>query len=80
MLEAQSAILSELFPTHYRFTAIAPSREINAMALGGTTPFSATTLVGVAEGSPWVVVAFVVTCLALTMEPSPHQKPSTAPS
>jgi MFS family permease len=67
MLGAQSAFLSELFPTRYRFTAIAASREINAMALGGTTPFIATALVGAAGGSPWMVVAFVVTCLGLTI-------------
>ncbi|NWL10330.1 MFS transporter [Paenarthrobacter nitroguajacolicus] len=67
MLGAQSAFLSELFPTRYRFTAIAASREVNAMALGGTTPFIATALVSAAGGSPWMVVVFVLTCLAVTI-------------
>ncbi|MEK8170074.1 hypothetical protein NKH77_10940 [Streptomyces sp. M19] len=51
MLGSQSAFLSELFATRYRFTAIAASREINVMILGGTTPFIATALVA-ASGGP----------------------------
>ncbi|MFF0223494.1 MFS transporter [Streptomyces sp. NPDC004629] len=66
MLGAQSAFLSELFETRYRFTAIAFSRELNVMVLGGTTPFIATALVAAADG-PWLVVAFVVACQALTL-------------
>ncbi|MFJ7996244.1 MFS transporter [Streptomyces sp. NPDC096310] len=66
MLGSQSAFLSELFETRYRFTAIAFSRELNVMVLGGTTPFIATALVAVADG-PWLVVAFVVVCQALTL-------------
>ncbi|GAA2448210.1 MFS transporter [Actinomadura vinacea] len=67
MLGAQSAFLSELFETRYRFTAIAASREINVMLLGGTTPFIATALVSAAGGSPWYVVVFAVTCQLLTI-------------
>jgi MFS family permease len=67
MLGSQSAFLSELFPTRYRFTAIAASREINAMALGGTTPFIATALVAAAGGSPWIFEAFLVVCLLVTI-------------
>lgn len=66
MLGAQSAFLSELFETRHRFTAIAFSREPNVMVLGGTTPFIATALVAAADG-PWLVVAFVVVCQALTL-------------
>ncbi|MBT2225227.1 MFS transporter [Nonomuraea sp. NEAU-A123] len=67
MLGAQSAFLSELFETRYRFTAIAASREINVMLLGGTTPFIATALVEAAGGSPWLVVVFAVACQLLTI-------------
>ncbi|WP_190815876.1 MFS transporter [Saccharopolyspora pogona] len=67
MLGSQSAFLSELFETRYRFTAIAASREINVMVLGGTTPFIATALVGATNGSPWPVVLFVVASQFLTI-------------
>ncbi|MET7331241.1 MFS transporter [Nonomuraea sp. NPDC005650] len=67
MLGSQSAFLSELFETRYRFTAIATSREINVMLLGGTTPFIATALVQAAGGSPWLVIVFAVVCQVLTI-------------
>ncbi|AXG81509.1 MFS transporter [Streptomyces paludis] len=66
MLGSQSAFLAELFETRYRFTAIAASRELNVMLLGGTTPFIATALVAV-SGGPWLVVGFVVLCQFLTL-------------
>jgi MHS family shikimate/dehydroshikimate transporter-like MFS transporter len=71
MLGAQSAFLSELFETRYRFTAIAASREINVMLLGGTTPFIATALVAAAGGSPRLVVVFAVACQLLTIRRRP---------
>ncbi|MBB5159918.1 MFS transporter [Saccharopolyspora phatthalungensis] len=64
---SQGAFLSELFATRYRFTAIAASREINVMILGGTTPFIATALVAASNGSPWLVVLFVVACQVRTI-------------
>lgn len=67
MLGSQSAFLSELFETRYRFTGIAASREINVMLLGGTTPFIATALVQAAGGSPWLVVVFIVVCQLVTI-------------
>ncbi|MEW2570613.1 MFS transporter [Streptomyces sp. NPDC047070] len=84
MLGSQSAFLSELFETRYRFTAIAFSRELNVMVLGGTTPFIATALVAVADG-PWLVVAFVIICqvltlLALVMARSPRTRAERADS
>ncbi|MFE2038678.1 MFS transporter [Streptomyces scopuliridis] len=66
MLGSQSAFLAELFETRYRFTAIAASRELNVMLLGGTTPFIATALVAV-SGGPWLVVLFVILCQLLTI-------------
>lgn len=67
MLGAQSAFLSELFETRYRFTGIAASREVNVMLLGGTTPFIATALVEAAGGSSWGVVVFIVACQLITV-------------
>lgn len=80
MLGSQSAFLSELFPTRYRFTAIAASREINAMALGGTTPFIATALVAAAGGSPWAVEAFLAVCLLVTIGSLLAARPAKAAS
>lgn len=67
MLGAQSAFLSELFETRYRFTGIATSRELNVMLLGGTTPFIATALVEATGGSSWGVVIFIVACQLVTV-------------
>ncbi|WP_443072890.1 hypothetical protein [Streptomyces sp. S465] len=63
---ASALVFGPLVETRYRFTAIAFSRELNVMVLGGTTPFIATALVAVADG-PWLVVGFVIACQALTV-------------
>jgi MHS family shikimate/dehydroshikimate transporter-like MFS transporter len=67
MYGAHSAFVSELFETRYRLTGIAASREINAMLLGGTTPFIATALVQSAGGSPWLVALFIAASQLLTL-------------
>lgn len=67
MIGSQSAFLAELFPTHYRFTGIAVSREISVMALGGTTPYIATAIVAANGGSPTGVVLFMVAALLVTV-------------
>jgi MFS family permease len=73
---ALSAFLSELYETRYRFTGVTASREINAMLLGGTTPFIATLLVQDAGGTPWLVAVYIaasqlLTLLGLAMAPRP---------
>lgn len=67
MCGAQSAFLTEMFPTRYRFTGVAASRELNAMLIGGTTPFIATALVAAADGTSALVVPFVVACQVITI-------------
>jgi MHS family shikimate/dehydroshikimate transporter-like MFS transporter len=66
MCGAQSAFLCDLFPTRYRFTGIAFSREVNAMLIGGTTPLIATALVAAADGTPALVVPFMIVCQVIT--------------
>ncbi len=67
MLASQSAFLAELFPTRYRFTGIAFTRELNVMLLGGTTPFIATALIAAADGKPTLVLVYVAVALGITL-------------
>lgn len=64
---AQGAFLANLFPTRYRFSGIAMTRELNAMLIAGPTPFIAAALVTVAGGSPRWVVAYLMICCAATV-------------
>ncbi|MFJ4175279.1 MFS transporter [Microbacterium sp. NPDC089696] len=67
MCGAQSAFLAELFPTRYRFSGVAAAREINAMLIGGTTPFIAAALVAAAGGEPTLVVPYMILCAVITI-------------
>lgn len=61
---AQGAFLAKLFPTRYRFSGIAVSRELNGMLVAGPTPLIASALVGMANGRPtYVAIYFMVCCL-----------------
>jgi MFS family permease len=64
---AQGAFLANLFPTRYRFSGIALSRELNGMLIAGPTPFIASSLVALADGRPTLVAAYVMVCCALTV-------------
>lgn len=64
---AQGAFLAKLFPTRYRFSGIAVSRELNGMLVAGPTPLIASALVGMANGRPTLVAAYVVVCCILTV-------------
>lgn len=64
---AQGAFLANLFPTRYRFSGIALSRELNGMLIAGPTPFIASGLVALADGRPTLVAAYVMVCCALTV-------------
>lgn len=58
------AFLTNLFPTHYRFTGVATARELNGALVAGPTPLIAAALVNAAGGGIGLVVAFViVACL-----------------
>ncbi|WP_285725724.1 MFS transporter [Psychromicrobium xiongbiense] len=66
-LACQAAFMTDLFPTHYRFSGIAIGRELNVAILGGTTPLIATALVASSGGSPVLVIAFVIAVQVLTV-------------
>ncbi|MFF2347646.1 MFS transporter [Pseudarthrobacter sp. NPDC058119] len=63
----QGAFLANLFPTEYRFSGIAITRELNAMAVAGPTPFIATALVAALHGAPWLVAGYLVLCGVVTL-------------
>lgn len=59
------AVVTTMFPTEYRFSAITIGKELNAAVIAGPTPFIATALLAALGGAPWLVVGFVV-LMALT--------------
>ncbi|WP_439495667.1 MFS transporter [Bosea sp. (in: a-proteobacteria)] len=63
---AQGAFLANLFPTRYRFSGIAMTRELNGMLIAGPTPFIAAALVSAGGGKPTWVVAYLMVCCAVT--------------
>ncbi|WP_182422207.1 MFS transporter [Aureimonas sp. ME7] len=67
MAGAQGAFLANLFPTRYRFTGLAISRELNGVLVAGPTPLIAASLVAYADGSPVGVAAYLMGCCALTI-------------
>jgi MFS transporter, MHS family, shikimate and dehydroshikimate transport protein len=64
---AQGALLANLFPTRYRFSGIALSRELNGLLIAGPTPFIATALVAVGGGKPNYVALYVLACCAVSV-------------
>lgn len=64
---AQGAFLANLFPTRYRYSGIALSRELNGAIFAGATPFIATALVGAGGGKPTYVVFYLMFCCLLTL-------------
>ena len=66
MAGAQGAFLANLFPTRYRFSGIAFARELNSLLIAGPTPFIATALVALSDGTPRLVILYLMTCCGLT--------------
>ncbi|MFC5395397.1 MFS transporter [Bosea vestrisii] len=66
LASAQGAFLANLFPTRYRFSGIAMTRELNSVAIAGPTPFIAAALVTAGGGKPTYVVAYLMLCCAVT--------------
>lgn len=66
LASAQGAFLANLFPTRYRFSGIAMTRELNSVAIAGPTPFIAAALVTAGSGKPTYVVAYLMLCCAVT--------------
>jgi MFS family permease len=67
MAGAQGAFLANLFPTQYRFSGLAMSRELNGVLIAGPTPLIAAYLVTAAGGKPSLVVAYLMVCCALSI-------------
>ncbi len=67
MAGAQGAFLANLFPTRYRFSGLAMSRELNGVLIAGPTPLIAASLVAAADGKPTFVAAYLMACCALTI-------------
>jgi len=66
LASAQGAFLANLFPTRYRFSGIAMTRELNSVAIAGPTPFIAAALVTAGGGKPTYVVSYLMLCCAVT--------------
>ncbi|KQV17329.1 ABC transporter permease [Rhizobium sp. Root1203] len=67
MAGGQGAFLANLFPTKYRFTGIAMSRELSGLALAGPTPFIAASLVEYSNGKPTLVAIYLIVCSIVTI-------------
>ena len=66
LASAQGAFLAGLFPTRYRFSGIALTRELNSVLIAGPTPFIASALVSAGGGKPTWVVVYLMLCCAVT--------------
>lgn len=62
----QGAYLANLFPANCRLSGVTLSREFNAMAVAGPTPFIASALVAAMSGAPWLVAGYLVVCGLVT--------------
>jgi len=67
MAGAQGAFLANLFPTRYRFSGLAVSRELNGVLVAGPTPLIASALVTAADGKPTYVACYLMACCALSL-------------
>jgi len=66
MAGAQAAFLSNLFPTRYRYSGLAVSRELNGVLVAGPTPLIASALVAADGGRPTYVALYLMACCALS--------------
>lgn len=64
---AQGAFLANLFPTQYRYSGIALSRELNSVIFAGSTPAIATALVAFGDGKPTYLIYYLIFCCLLTL-------------
>jgi len=61
------AVTTAMFPSEYRYSALAFGKELNAAIIAGPTPLIATSLLVAGAGAPWYVVGFVVLMAAATL-------------
>lgn len=66
-LGSQGTFLTNLFPTRYRFSGVALSRELNGALIAGTTPLIATALIAAADGGIWMAAMYIVLCSLVTV-------------
>lgn len=64
---AQGAFLANLFPTQYRYSGIALSRELNSVIFAGSTPVIAAALVAYGDGKPTYLIYYLLFCCLLTL-------------
>jgi MHS family shikimate/dehydroshikimate transporter-like MFS transporter len=67
LASGQCAFLANLFPTRYRFSGIALSRELSGLLIAGPTPFIASALVAAANGASTYVAVYLMVCCAITI-------------
>ncbi|MBG6185330.1 hypothetical protein IWX65_003309 [Arthrobacter sp. CAN_A214] len=63
---SQGGFLANFFPTKYRFSGIAVTRELNAVAVSRPTPLIAAALVVALSGAPWLVTEYLALCGLVT--------------
>ncbi|GIZ18116.1 MULTISPECIES: MFS transporter [Citrobacter] len=64
---AQGAFLANLFPTQYRYSGIALSRELNSVIFAGSTPVIAAALITFGDGEPTLLICYLMFCSLLTL-------------
>lgn len=64
---AQGAFLANLFPTQYRYSGIALSRELNSVIFAGSTPVIAAALIALGDGEPTLLIYYLIFCSLLTL-------------
>lgn len=64
---AQGAFLANLFPTQYRYSGIALSRELNSVIFAGSTPVIAAALIALGDGEPTLLIYYLMFCSLLTL-------------
>lgn len=64
---AQGAFLANLFPTQYRYSGIALSRELNSVIFAGSTPVIAAALITFGNGEPTYLIYYLMFCSLLTL-------------
>ncbi|WP_279156047.1 MFS transporter [Obesumbacterium proteus] len=64
---AQGAFLANLFPTQYRYTGIALSRELNSVIFAGSTPVIAAALIVLGDNQPTYLIYYLIFCSLLTL-------------
>lgn len=66
-LGSQGAFLTNLFPTRYRFSGVALTRELNGALIAGTTPLIAAALIAAANGGIWMAATYLAVCSLCTV-------------